>query len=190
MKKLVVGILAHVDAGKTTLSEALLYISGNRRKLGRVDHGDAFLDTEIGNADVVEDGFVEIRELLASPELAGIQCPLCGGALTREKFAHCRGQRYDALIHCEKDGELLLRLKLFHNFNDTWRAHVRILPATEDVVSAYRERTKEHTVKKRPRRHRSRRGKGTAKPDEASPAAETPVSRSKSGLKSSERFLR
>ncbi len=40
-----VGMLAHVDAGKTTLCEALLYCSGTRRTLGRVDHGDAFLDT-------------------------------------------------------------------------------------------------------------------------------------------------
>ena len=39
------GLLAHVDAGKTTLSEALLYTSGARRTLGRVDHKDAFLDT-------------------------------------------------------------------------------------------------------------------------------------------------
>lgn len=45
MKKLVIGILAHVDAGKTTLSEGLLYLSGKIRKLGRVDHGDAYLDT-------------------------------------------------------------------------------------------------------------------------------------------------
>ena len=45
MKRIVTGILAHVDAGKTTLSEALLYTTGNVRKLGRVDHGDAFLDT-------------------------------------------------------------------------------------------------------------------------------------------------
>jgi len=40
-----IGLLAHVDAGKTTLSEALLYTSGTRRTLGRVDHKDAFLDT-------------------------------------------------------------------------------------------------------------------------------------------------
>ena len=46
MKKLVAGILAHVDAGKTTLSEALLYKTGVIRSLGRVDHRDAFLDTE------------------------------------------------------------------------------------------------------------------------------------------------
>ncbi len=46
MKKLVAGILAHVDAGKTTLSEAMLYLSGSINRLGRVDHQDAFLDTD------------------------------------------------------------------------------------------------------------------------------------------------
>ena len=40
-----IGLLAHVDAGKTTLSEALLYLSGTKRTLGRVDHADAYLDT-------------------------------------------------------------------------------------------------------------------------------------------------
>ena len=43
--QLTVGILAHVDSGKTTLAESILYISGAIRKLGRVDHKDAFLDT-------------------------------------------------------------------------------------------------------------------------------------------------
>ncbi len=45
MRKLTAGILAHVDAGKTTLSEAMLYLGGALRTLGRVDHADAFLDT-------------------------------------------------------------------------------------------------------------------------------------------------
>lgn len=44
MKKLVIGILAHVDAGKTTLAESLLYLTGSIRKFGRVDHKNAFLD--------------------------------------------------------------------------------------------------------------------------------------------------
>ena len=44
-KRICVGLLAHVDAGKTTLSEALLYQTGALKKLGRVDHQDAFLDT-------------------------------------------------------------------------------------------------------------------------------------------------
>lgn len=45
MKKLVIGILAHVDAGKTTLSESMLYLSGKIGRLGRVDKKDAYLDT-------------------------------------------------------------------------------------------------------------------------------------------------
>lgn len=46
-KHICMGIFAHVDAGKTTLSEALLYTAGNLHKIGRVDNGDAFLDTNI-----------------------------------------------------------------------------------------------------------------------------------------------
>ena len=45
-QNLILGILAHVDAGKTTLSEALLHITGAVRNAGRVDHGNAFLDTD------------------------------------------------------------------------------------------------------------------------------------------------
>lgn len=47
MKKITIGMLAHVDAGKTTLSESMLYVAGSIRKLGRVDHQDAFLDYDI-----------------------------------------------------------------------------------------------------------------------------------------------
>ena len=46
-RKMVIGLLAHVDAGKTTLSEGMLYQSGEIRRLGRVDHRDAFLDTDV-----------------------------------------------------------------------------------------------------------------------------------------------
>ena len=44
-KHICAGLLAHVDAGKTTLAESILYLSGNIRTLGRVDHGSAYLDT-------------------------------------------------------------------------------------------------------------------------------------------------
>ena len=45
IKHICAGLLAHVDAGKTTLSEGSLYLTGSIRKLGRVDNQDAFLDT-------------------------------------------------------------------------------------------------------------------------------------------------
>lgn len=51
MKKIVAGILAHVDSGKTTLSEAMLYQAGQIRKLGRVDHQDTYLDTDSQEKD-------------------------------------------------------------------------------------------------------------------------------------------
>ena len=47
MRKWILGLLAHVDAGKTTLSEAMLFVGGQLRRLGRVDHGSAFLDTDV-----------------------------------------------------------------------------------------------------------------------------------------------
>ncbi len=51
MKNIVIGILAHVDAGKTTLSEAMLYQTGVIRNLGRVDHKNTFLDTDVQERD-------------------------------------------------------------------------------------------------------------------------------------------
>ena len=50
-KHICAGLLAHVDAGKTTLAESILYLSGQIRKLGRVDHRDAFLDTDVQERD-------------------------------------------------------------------------------------------------------------------------------------------
>lgn len=47
MKNVVVGVLAHVDAGKTTLSEAILYSTGEIRNLGRVDNRDTLLDHDV-----------------------------------------------------------------------------------------------------------------------------------------------
>ncbi len=47
MKQITIGVLAHVDAGKTTLSEAMLYEAGAIRQLGRVDHRTSFLDTNV-----------------------------------------------------------------------------------------------------------------------------------------------
>ncbi|PHV71534.1 translation elongation factor G [Sporanaerobium hydrogeniformans] len=72
MKKLVIGILAHVDAGKTTLSESILYLSGKIRKLGRVDNKDAYLDTY----DLERARGITIFSKQAILEVAGMQITL------------------------------------------------------------------------------------------------------------------
>ena len=66
------GLLAHVDAGKTTLSEALLYRTGMRRQLGRVDHRDAFLDTH----DLERSRGITIFSKLARMETAHLDVTL------------------------------------------------------------------------------------------------------------------
>ena len=63
MKQIIAGILAHVDAGKTTLSEALLYSSGSIKKIGRVDNGDTFLDTDAMRRNVAS-RFFQSRQSL------------------------------------------------------------------------------------------------------------------------------
>ncbi len=67
MRKLVIGILAHVDAGKTTLSEGMLYTCGTLKRLGRVDHKDAFLDT---------DALERERASPSSPNRRCCRCPV------------------------------------------------------------------------------------------------------------------
>lgn len=69
MKKLVIGILAHVDAGKTTLSESMLYLSGATQKLGRVDKKDAYLDTH----DLEKERGITIFSKQAVFEVDGLQ---------------------------------------------------------------------------------------------------------------------
>lgn len=72
MKKLVIGILAHVDAGKTTLSESMLYLSGKIKKLGRVDKKDAYLD----NYDLERARGITIFSKQAMFEVDGAQITL------------------------------------------------------------------------------------------------------------------
>ena len=72
MKKLVIGVIAHVDSGKTTLSEAMLYTAGEIRRLGRVDHGDSFLD----NNDIERDRGITIFSSQAIMNIADTEITL------------------------------------------------------------------------------------------------------------------
>lgn len=147
------------DAYFTALVAQKLDLAAGIREYPRL-HGDAYLDCELGNADVGEDGFVEIRELLASPEVAATVCPLCGKAVTRSKMTHRRGQRYTAILTCETHGAMTLNLKLSQNFNDTWRAHEWIQKASEEEVALYGKAETEKTHRRRPRRRPHRKTSG------------------------------
>ena len=76
MKRLTAGILAHVDAGKTTLSESMLYLSGAIRKLGRVDNQDTFLDNyELERARGITIFSKQARIYLGDTELTFLDTP-------------------------------------------------------------------------------------------------------------------
>ena len=72
MKQITVGMLAHVDSGKTTLTEAMLYLSGALSKLGRVDHKDAFLD----NFQLERDRGITIFSKMAVFTTPGARCTI------------------------------------------------------------------------------------------------------------------
>ena len=94
----IIGVLAHVDAGKTTLSEAMLYLSGTLRKAGRVDHGDTFLDTN----DIERDRGITIFSSQARMKLGDLDVILLGTVSKAIRapcgvFWNCTGSRFSCL---------------------------------------------------------------------------------------------
>lgn len=120
--------------------------------------GQFLLETEFGNADIGDTGYMEISDLLASPEANDQRCPICGtDAAVAEKPLHSKGQRYTRLLHCEKHGQMLMQLKLQRNFNETWRARKTVSPADDAAVAAFREKLKESEQQRKARARRRRR---------------------------------
>jgi DNA polymerase III epsilon subunit-like protein len=92
----------------------------------------------IGDADAGADGYVTISEMLDDEAISAPVCPLCKAALTRNgKPLHTKGQKYTYLYNCEKDGDMFLTLKLYRNFNDTWRAKRTLTRASDDKLESY-----------------------------------------------------
>ena len=101
MKKITLGILAHVDSGKTTLSEAFLYATGKIRKLGRVDHKDAFLD----NFDLEKQRGITIFSKQAELEYADTKITLLdtpGHVDSRLHWKLCRFNFCYRIFHIRK----------------------------------------------------------------------------------------
>ncbi len=120
----------------------------------------------IGDSDAGDEGYVTINEMLEDEAVIKPACPICKKPLALlERPLHSKGQKYTFLYSCEKDGNLLMTLKLHKNFNDTWRARKTVDIATDEQLQSYHTAVEKHNVRKKSatRRNRSRRKKNESK---------------------------
>jgi len=125
--------------------------------------GDALFTDVIGDADAGDDGYVTIGELLDDDVVKSPHCPICDRKLTLlSKPLHSKGQRYTFHYGCQKDGEMFLVLKLYRNFNETWRAKLTVDKASEEKVAEFKNSLeKVNAIRKKSKRRNPRKRKPT-----------------------------
>ena len=154
------------DAYFTALVAARLEVPRQiRENVGRKNADEVV--QEIGNADIGEDGYPTLESLLLIPAFTEPVCVCCGKALTTEdEVLHAKGQRYSRLYTCAEHGSFLYTLHPVKNFDETWRARLRVIRASEADITKYRERLKLAVARRPYRRHRRKPKQGQAKPTE------------------------
>lgn len=129
--------------------------------------GEHLESSVIGDADAGDDGYVTIGEMLEDKIVASPICPLCKRELkSLGKPLHTKGQKYTFIYNCEKDGDMILTLKLHRNFNDTWRAKRTLDKATEEKLLAYKTGLEKSNIRRKGPKRNSRGGR-KKKPTEA-----------------------
>jgi hypothetical protein len=125
--------------------------------------GDALFTDVIGDADAGDDGYVTIGELLDDDVVKSPHCPICDRKLTLlSKPLHSKGQRYTFHYGCQKDGAMFLVLKLYRNFNETWRAKLTVDKASEEKVAEFKNSLeKVNAIRKKSKRRNPRKRKPT-----------------------------
>ena len=119
--------------------------------------GEFLEDSVIGDADAGGDGYVTIGEMLDDPIVKNPVCPVCKREMRQEdKLLHSKGQKYTFHFKCEKDGDMLLVLRLRRNFNETWRAKRTIAFATEESLDEFKRGIERTAVKRKMRQRKSR----------------------------------
>lgn len=115
--------------------------------------GDTICQTVIGDADAGDDGYVTIGELLDDDVVKAAKCPTCGAPMKLvSRPLHSKGQRYTFHYACETDGEMLLSLKLYRNFNETWRARLTVDKATEARLLDFKAGLEKTAMRRKSRR--------------------------------------
>ena len=111
----------------------------------------------IGDADAGDDGYVTIPEMLEDEIVSSPPCPICKEKLKScGRPLHSKGQKYTFVFECDKDGEMILTLKLHRNFNDTWRAKRTIDKATKEKLDAYHCGLEKSNIRRKASRKSSR----------------------------------
>ena len=119
--------------------------------------GEYLESSVIGDADAGDDGYVTIGEMLDDEAVARPVCPLCKRELHRaDPTLHSKGQRYTFHLRCEKDGDMLMVLKLHRNFNDTWRAKRTLAHATEAQLEEFKRGLERSAGRRKVRQRKSR----------------------------------
>ena len=131
--------------------------------------GEFLEEGVVGDADAGDDGYVTIEELLDDDIVKSPICPICKSNLSIQGDPlHSKGQKYTYYYNCQKDGDMLLTLRLHRNFNDTWRAKRIIRKADDAALKSYKEGLKKHEAFKK-KTNGKRRSRSKRKPKE--PAA-------------------
>lgn len=119
--------------------------------------GEFLESTVIGDADAGDDGYVTIGEMLDDPAVKSPACPVCGKPLrSMNTSLHSKGQKYTFHFKCERDGDMLLVLKLHRNFNDTWRAKRTLNYADEEQLRELKAGIERASIKRKPRQRKPR----------------------------------
>ena len=151
------------DAYFTALVATKLDVAEGIKTYKRTD-GNIIESSVIGDADAGDDGYVTIGEMLDDDIVKSPECPICKKKMRLlSKPLHSKGQRYTFHYSCECDGEMFLCLKLYRNFNETWRAKMSFERVSEERLADFREALEKSAVRRRTRRKSSR---GKRKPQQ------------------------
>ena len=146
------------DAYFTALVAQKLDVEGGIKTY--YDFKGEFLESSvIGDADAGDDGYVTIGEMLDDEIVKAPKCPICHRVMqAQDKVLHSKGQKYTFHFNCEKDGDMLLTLRLRRNFNETWRAKRTIAIANEDNLEEFKRGIERTAVKRKVRQRKQTRG--------------------------------
>ncbi len=145
------------DAYFTALVAAKLDVAAGIKSYNDF-RGDLLASDVLGDADAGDDGYVTVGELLEDEAVAKPMCPVCKAPLkSLAKPLHSKGQRYTYLYACEKEGKMLLSLKLHRNFNETWRAKRTLTLASEEKLAEFYRQLDIHNAKRKIKQRKPRR---------------------------------